>query len=151
MPEAGGETQFFRARHIGIDCSRAKPCVAHPTPDEIERHACLQRGDAKAMPQTTGEACGPKTWASIMTCLMARHAVYYRNRKKIYLLVAFQCPQRALLREIANLCDRYCGSLYRLDIACDAIWDLNMAPQEQFRFIKEPSAGYHFGSCPGSP
>ncbi|RXH05697.1 hypothetical protein EAS54_38995 [Bradyrhizobium guangzhouense] len=62
---------------------------------------------------------------------------FYRNRKKIYLLVAFQCPQRALLREIANLCDKYCGCLYRLDIACDVIRDPNMSPQEQFRFIKE--------------
>jgi len=62
---------------------------------------------------------------------------YYRNRKKIYLLVAFQCPQRALLREIANLCDKYCGSIYRLDIACDVIRDPMMTPQEQFRFIKE--------------
>jgi hypothetical protein len=61
----------------------------------------------------------------------------YRNKKKRYLLVAFQCPQRELLREIANLCDKYCGNVYRLDIACDVIHDPNMTPQEQFRFIKE--------------
>ncbi|MDP2355495.1 MAG: hypothetical protein Q8M31_05480 [Beijerinckiaceae bacterium] len=61
----------------------------------------------------------------------------YRNRKKRYMLVFFQCPQPALLRELSRLCRQYCGNIYRLDLAYDARIDEVMTVEQQFVFLKE--------------
>jgi hypothetical protein len=61
----------------------------------------------------------------------------YRNRKKRYMLVFFQCPQPALLQELERLCREYSGNIYRLDLGCDARIDPIMTVEEQFVFLKE--------------
>lgn len=78
----------------------------------------------------------PEDWARLRT-LYGASPHKYRNRKKGYMLVFFQCPQPALLREIERLIRRHCGNIYRLDIGCDARIDPFMTAEEQFMFLKE--------------
>src|SRR5689334_3446112 len=61
----------------------------------------------------------PEDWAGLRA-LYGASPHKYRNRKKRYILVFFQCPQPALLRELKRLIGEYSGNIYRLDIGCDA-------------------------------
>lgn len=77
-----------------------------------------------------------KDWARLRK-LYGVSPYKFQHWKKGYILVFFQCPQIALLREIERLIRKHRGSIYRLDIGCDARIDEIMTAEEQFVFLKE--------------
>jgi len=77
-----------------------------------------------------------KDWARLRG-LYSTSPHKFRHWKKGYMLVFFQCPQPALLRELERLIVEHFGNIYRLDIGCDARIDEIMTAEEQFVFLKE--------------
>jgi hypothetical protein len=78
----------------------------------------------------------PEDWARLRA-IYGASPHKYRNRKKGYMLVFFQCPQPVLLGEIERLIIMHCGNIYRLDLGYDARVNPLMTAEEQFVFLKE--------------